>query len=100
MTTTIVRPSRPLSLEEEVRRRIAVRLPSKQARRHVRTTARVSLRRLGAEIGVTHGSIYYYECGGDPLPETAALYLATLQKLADLIGYDMWAEAPRAAPEK
>ena len=86
-----------LSLEEEVRRRLLATLPPPSIRKAIRTKARVSLRRLGQEIGVTHGSIYYYERGGEPCPEIAIRYRAELEKLARVIGFDFDAE-PWTAP--
>lgn len=99
MTEANLQLIEPLTLEEEVRQRLLLaQLPSPHVRKTVRTKARVSLRRLGREIGVTHGSIYYYERGGDPGIAVAIRYRAELEKLARLIGFDLWAETRTASP--
>jgi transcriptional regulator with XRE-family HTH domain len=85
---------RTLTLADEVA--LYRRLPPPHIRRTIRTRAKVSFRRFGAEIGVSHGSVRYYENGGCPGVEIAIRYLAELEKLAAAIGYDIAAET-RAA---
>jgi hypothetical protein len=87
MTTTNITPDKPLSLIEEVRRDRAIQLPAPEHRRGIRDAAKVSTRRLARELRITHGSIYYYERGGNPGPEIAARYRDLLLRLAAEVGY-------------
>jgi len=86
MTDTDLRLPQPLSLAEEVR---LTRLPPPGIRRAIRDGAGVSLRRFARAIGVSHGSVAYYERGGTPAPCIAIRYRAELEELAKVIGYDL-----------
>lgn len=98
MTVTKPQISEPLSLAEEVA--LYRRLPPPHIRRAIRTSAKVSFRRFGAAIGVSHGSVRYYEHGGCPGVEIAVRYLAELENLATTIGYDIEGETQRASAQK
>ncbi|HEY6117075.1 MAG TPA: helix-turn-helix transcriptional regulator [Candidatus Dormibacteraeota bacterium] len=84
MTITQDSPARHLTLAEEV---ALTKLPEPHIRRAIRKAARVSLRRLAREIGVSHGSIAYYERGGQPGVEIAIRYREELERLAGAAGF-------------
>ncbi|MGX6604860.1 hypothetical protein ACWKSP_22430 [Micromonosporaceae bacterium Da 78-11] len=94
MTDTMTSRAEPLSLAEEVR---LTRLPAPHIRRAIRDGARVSLRRFARAIQVSHGSVRYYEQGGQPGIEIAIRYRAELEKLAEVIGFDMDADSKRSS---
>lgn len=93
MTDTMTEPAKPLTLADEVR---LTRLPPPSVRRAIRESARVSLRRFGKALQVSHGSVAYYERGGQPGVEIAMRYRTELERLAAVIGFDIEA-ASRAA---
>ena len=99
MTDTMTSRAEPLSLAEEVR---LTRLPAPHIRRAIRDGARVSLRRFARAIQVSHGSVRYYEQGGQPGIEIAIRYRCELEKLAAVIGFDLEAaeRAATSAPQK
>jgi predicted transcriptional regulator len=86
MTDTYAQPRAALTLAEEVR---LTRLPAPHIRRAIRDAANVSLRRLARELRVSHGSISYYERGGQPRPEVAIRYRDELERLAATVGFDL-----------
>jgi AcrR family transcriptional regulator len=86
MTNTLFAPRRALTLAEEVR---LTRLPAPHIRRAIRDAAKVSLRRFARELGVSHGSIAYYERGGQPGVDIAIRYRAELERLAAEVGFDL-----------
>ncbi|WP_045740837.1 helix-turn-helix domain-containing protein [Actinoplanes rectilineatus] len=86
MTDTITPPIRALTLAEEV---TLTRLPAPHIRRAIRDAANVSLRRLAREIRVSHGSIAYYERGGQPGTEIAIRYREQLERLASAVGFNI-----------
>jgi transcriptional regulator with XRE-family HTH domain len=86
MTTTPTAPRAELTLAEEV---LLKQLPPPNVCREIRDKARVSLRRFAREVGVSHGSIAYYERGGQPRVEVAVRYRCELEKLAAAIGYEL-----------
>lgn len=86
MTDILAAPVAALTLAEEVR---LTRLPPPHICREIRDKARVSLRRFAREVGVSHGSIAYYERGGQPRTEVAVRYRCELEKLAEAIGYEI-----------
>lgn len=81
-------PNPQPNLLEKVRRRQSINLlPPPADRKAIRAAARVSMRELADELGTTHGSIYYYERGGNPRPDLAARYAHLLAELAEAVGY-------------
>ena len=86
MTDTHTEPARPMTLAEEV---ALTRLPAPPIRRAIRDAARVSLRRFARELGVSHGSIAYYERGGQPGTDIAIRYREELERLAAVTGFDL-----------
>jgi hypothetical protein len=95
--TATTSPAPRLDLADEVRLRLT--LPPPAVRHAVRTGARVSLRRFGQAIGVSHGSVRYYELGGEPGIEILGRYISELHKLAEAIGFDI-DTATREATQK
>ena len=86
MTDLETQLAEPLSLAEEVR---LTRLPSPATRRAIRDAAGVSLRRFARALKVSHGSIAYYERGGQPRTEIAIRYRDELERLAAAVGYQL-----------
>lgn len=89
MTETQTAPPAVLTLAEEVR---LTRLPPAHIRRAIRNQAGVSLRRFARALQVSHGSIAYYERGGQPRTEIAIRYRGELERLAAVIGFQLDAE--------
>ncbi len=85
MTDTLM-PDQELSLADEFLR---TRLPIPADRRRVRHMSGFSLRRFAQKIRVSHGSIAYYERGGQPGDDIAVRYKRELERLADLFGIEM-----------
>lgn len=89
MTTTDVPPTQHrFALVEEVKKRLDTELPPPHERRAIRKAAQVSIRRLAHELGITHGSVYYYETRGNPGPDIASRYRDLLNALAAAVGYE------------
>ena len=86
MTIAPTEIPRPRTLAEEVR---LTTLPPAPIRRAIRDAARVSIRRLARELGISHASISYYERGGQPGVEIAIRYRIQLERLAAETGFDM-----------
>jgi len=96
MTDTPAASPATLSLAEEVR---LTRLPPAHIRRAIRDAAGVSLRRFARALQVSHGSVAYYERGGQPRTEIAIRYRGELEKLAAVIGFPIDAD-PRTSPQE
>jgi transcriptional regulator with XRE-family HTH domain len=85
-----------LSLAEEVR---LTRLPPAHIRRAIRDAAGVSLRRFARALQISHGSVAYYERGGQPRTEIAIRYRGELEKLAAVVGFEIDAHPLSSAQE-
>jgi DNA-binding XRE family transcriptional regulator len=85
MTTTPIRPSAPSSLADDVR---AIHdMPEPAERRRIRKQHRLSLARMGQDIGVTGTAIWQWENRVRRLPvtENAVRYARLLAALAQLV---------------
>ncbi len=91
--TDLAVPAQEPSLADEYLR---TRLPIPADRRRVRDRARFSLRQFANKIGVSHGSIAYYERGGKPSADIAERYKRELEELAAVLGIELRYDQPIA----